>query len=79
MATIPTYQVYTKRKLEADPNIKPVKKRKRLGYREFRESELQQLDEVLDESNVELKGIYAINLCKHVKIFKLVRIQKTYF
>ena len=60
METIPTYQVFTKRKLSVDPNDKPTKKRKRLGYREFRESELSQLNEVLHDSNIELEGKYAI-------------------
>ena len=60
MENLPTYQVFTKRKLATDPNFKPSKKRKRLGYREFRESELEQLNEVLHDSNIELEGNYAI-------------------
>ena len=54
------YQVYTKRKLPQDPYEKTKKIRKRLGYREFRESELDQLNEVLHDSNIDLKGNYAI-------------------
>ena len=56
MTTVPTYQVYTKRKLDVDPSNKPTKRLKRLGYRTFRESELEQLNEVLDETNIELEG-----------------------
>ena len=56
MSTVPTFQVYTKRKLDEDPKKRPSKRYKRLGYRQFRESELSQLDEVLNEANLDLKG-----------------------
>ena len=60
MENIPTYQVFTKRKLLTDPSGAPTKKRKRLGYREFRRAELEQLNEVLHDTNIELEGKYAI-------------------
>ena len=56
MSTVPSFQVYTKRKLLEDPKKRPTKRHKRLGYRTFRESELSQLDEVLHDANLELKG-----------------------
>ena len=59
MSAIPSYQVYTKRKLENNPD-KKRKSFKRLGYRQFREGELEQLDEVLHDANLDLAGIYAI-------------------
>ena len=52
MENIPTYQVFTKRKLLTDPSGAPTKKRKRLGYREFRRAELEQLNEVLHDTNI---------------------------
>ena len=61
MQSVPTYQVFTKRKLNEDPNTKPSKRIKRLGYRLFRESELQQLNEVLHDADLDLQEIYAIN------------------
>ena len=60
MSSLPSYQVFTKRKLTYDPNERSVKKRRRLEYREFRESELEQLNEVLHDSNIDLEGKYAI-------------------
>ena len=55
MSAIPSYQVYTKRKLDADPS-KKRKSFKRLGYRQFRDAELSQLDEVLHDCNLDLAG-----------------------
>ena len=61
MTEIPSYQVYTKQKLAANPKKKSAKRIKRLGYRQFRESELQQLDEVLHKTNLDLAGRYALH------------------
>ena len=61
MSTVPSYQVYTKRKLEVNPQKKRKKSYKRLGYRQFGEAELEQLDEVLHEANLDLAGKYVLN------------------
>ena len=59
MSAVPSFRVYTKRKLDEDPTKGSSKQYKRLAYRTFRESELSQLDEVLNEANLDLKGKYA--------------------
>ena len=58
MESVPTYQVFTKKKLENNPHAGKTKKRLRLGYRTFRENELRLLDEVLHEKNLDLEGKY---------------------
>ena len=60
MSTVPSYQVYTKRKLEVNPKKKSKKNFKRLGYRQFGDAELEQLDEILHEANLDLAGKYAL-------------------
>ena len=55
MSTIPSFQVFTSKKLLNNPNQQKRVSR-RLGYRTFRESELQQLDEVLHEASIDLEG-----------------------
>ena len=60
MASVPTYRVFTKRKLEHDPYPKnPTKKLRRLGYRTFRDNELKNLDEILHKNEIALEGSYA--------------------
>ena len=76
MEAVPTYQVYTKRKLQTDPGVGKYKRHKRLGYRTFHEDELKQLDEVLHESNLDLEGNTQIKLIRaHFYVFILRTVQ----
>ena len=53
MSQVPSYQVYGRNKIQKNP--KP-RIRKRLQVRTFQESELEQLDEVLDANNIDIQG-----------------------
>ena len=54
MSTVPTYEVFTKKKLVKPTNF--AKTKKRLRYRTFKDDELKQLDEVLHNNNMNLEG-----------------------